>query len=147
MTEIKIGGRTIPLSYMAYEMIAIQRECGCTAFQLKDEVFGIKVTEDEDHPDADPKVEITVVEDPEKIEKMGALIAILGNAGLEERGETPDLTAKWVLRHMKPALILGYAIAAMAEISEGNMMEARDENEGPVDEVLEEQKSKKSEGK
>lgn len=146
MTEIKIGGRTIPLSYMAYEMIAIQKACGCTAFQLKDKVFGIKVTEDEEHPDADPKVELTIMEDPEKIEKMGALIAILGNAGLEERGETPDLTAKWVLRHMKPALILGYAIATMAEISEGNTMEAKKEEQGPVDEGLEEEKAKKQPG-
>ena len=42
MTEIKIGGRKIPLFYSVYEMIAIQKEIGCTAFQLKDDVFGKK---------------------------------------------------------------------------------------------------------
>ena len=47
---------------------------------------------------------------------------------------------------MKPALILGYAIATMAEISNGNMMEVKNDKDGPVDEVLEEQESKKPQG-
>ena len=142
MTEIKIGGRTIPLSYSAFEMIEIQKQIGCTAFQLKDEVFGIR-QEDEDDPNS---VRIDVIKDPERLEKMGRLIAILGNAGLEEKGEEPDITYKWVLRNMKPALILGYAIAAMGEIAAGNMMEAREEETGPVDEGLEEQQAKKQPG-
>lgn len=146
MTEIKIGGRVIPLSYSAYEMIEIQKQIGCTAFQLKDVVFGIQKEEDENNPDAEPKVSIGVADDPERLEKMGKLITILGNAGLEEKGEKPDLTEKWVLRNMKPALIIGYAIAAMAEITAGNMMEVRHEEKGPVDEVLEEEQAKKQPG-
>ena len=43
-----IGGRVIPLSYTAFEMIAIQREIGCTAFQVKEEVFGLRKVEKED---------------------------------------------------------------------------------------------------
>ena len=142
MTEIKIGGRIIPLSYTAFEMIEIQKQIGCTAFQLKDEVFGIH-QEDEDNPNS---VRIDVIKDPERLEKMGKLIAILGNAGLEEKGEKPDITYKWVLRNMKPALILGYAIATMGEIADGNMMESKDEETGPVDEILEEQQAKKQQG-
>ena len=142
MTEIKIGGRIVPLSYSAFEMIEIQKQIGCTAFQLKDEVFGIR-QEDEDNPNS---VRIDVIKDPERLEKMGKLIAILGNAGLEEKGEKPDITYKWVLRNMKPALILGYAIATMGEIAEGNMMESKDEETGPVDEILEEQQAKKQPG-
>ena len=42
MPEIKIGKRVIPLYYSTYETIAIQREIGCTAFQLNDRVFGVK---------------------------------------------------------------------------------------------------------
>ena len=84
--------------------------------------------------------------DPDRLEKMGKLIAILGNAGLEQSGQEPDLTDKWILRNMKPALILGYAIATMAEISNGNMMEVKNDKDGPVDEVLEEQESKKPQG-
>ena len=142
MTEIKIGGRIIPLSYTAFEMIEIQKQIGCTSFQLKDEVFGIH-QEAEDNLDS---VRIDVIKDPERLEKMGKLIAILGNAGLEEKGEKPDITYKWVLRNMKPALILGYAIATMGEIADGNMMESKDEETGPVDEILEEQQAKKQQG-
>ena len=142
MTEIKIGGRVVPLSYSAYEMIEIQKQIGCTAFQLKDIVFGIH-QEDEDNADS---VRIDVIRDPERLEKMGKLIAILGNAGLEEKGEEPNLTYKWVLRNMKPALVLSYAIATMGEIAEGNMMEAKEEDTGPVDEGLEEQQAKKQPG-
>ena len=143
MTEIKIGGRVVPLSYSAYEMIEIQKQIGCTAFQLKDAVFGIQKEEDENNPNAEPKVTIGVADDPERLEKMGKLITILGNAGLEEKGEKPDLT---VGRNMKPALISGYAIATMAEITSGNMMEAKQEENGPVDETLEEEQAKKQPG-
>ena len=146
MTEINIGGRVVPLSYSAYERVEIQKEIGCTAFQLNDVVFGITKDENEEEPNAEPKIRIGVVNDPERLEKMGKLIAILGNAGLEEKGEEPDLTAKWVLRNMKPALIMGYAIATMAEITSGNMMEAKKEENGPVDEGLEEENAKKQPG-
>ena len=144
MTEIKIGGRTVPLFYSTYEMIAIQKEIGCTAFQLREQVFGIK-QDDEDDP---MSIRMEVVTDPEKTEKLGKLIRILGNAGLEQKDEKPDLTEKWILRNMKPALIMAYAIAAMAEITEGNKVETprAEEQTGPVDEVLEEQTAKKQPG-
>jgi hypothetical protein len=144
MNEIKIGGREIPLYYSTYEMAELQDEIGCTAFQLKEEVFGI-VQEDEDDP---MSIRIKCATDPEKTKKLGKLIAILGNAGLEEKGEEPDLTAKWVLRNMKPAMISAYALAAMAVIAEGNRVEAprSEEEQGPVDEGLEEQTAKKPQG-
>ena len=144
MTEIKIGGRVVPLYYSTYEMIAIQKEIGCTAFQLREKVFGIK-QEDEDDP---MSIRMEVVSDPEKTEKLGTLIRILGNAGLEQREEKPDLTDKWILRNMKPALIMAYAIAALGEIIEGNKVEtpAEEKQQGPVDEVLEEQNAKKQPG-
>ena len=148
MTQIRIGGREIPLSYTAFEIIAIQREIGCTAFQLKDEVFGIRKVEKEDEPNAEPDIFFDVVKDADKIEKLGKLITILGNAGLEEKGEKPDLTEKWVLRNMKPAMIAAYALAAMAVIVEGNKVETPkgEEEQGPVDEGLEEQNAKKPQG-
>ena len=144
MTEIKIGKRTIPLYYSTYEMIAIQKEIGCTAFQLRDAVFGIR-QDDEDDP---MSIRMEVVTDPEKTEKLGKLIRILGNAGLEQDGKEADLTEKWILRNMRPALIMAYAIAAMAVITEGNKVEtpADEKEQGPVDEVLEEQMAKKPEG-
>lgn len=146
MTEIKIGGRTIPLNYTAFEIIEIQKQMGCTAFQLKEEVFGIRKVENEDDPNVEPQVFFDVVKDAEKIEKLGKLITILGNSGLEATGKEPDLTSKWVLRNMRPVLILPFAIATMAEINEGNMMEVKPEEKGPVDELLEEEQAKKQPG-
>ena len=144
MTEIKIGGRMIPLLYTTYEMVAIQEEIGCTSFQLRDEVFGIR-QEDEDDPTS---IRIDVGTDPEKTKKMATLIKILGNAGLEEKGQEPDLTEKWIMRNMKPAMIVPYAVLVMREISEGNKMETpdREGEKGPVDEGLEEQQAKKQQG-
>ncbi len=144
MKEIKIGKREIPLFYSTFEMIAIQEEIGCTAFQLREEVFGIR-QEDEDDP---MSIRMECATDPEKTKKLGTLIRILGNAGLEENGEKGDLTDKWILRNMKPALIMAYAVAAMAVIVEGNRIEApeAEEQQGPVDEVLEEQNAKKQPG-
>lgn len=144
MTEIKIGGRTIPLLFTVYEMIAIQADIECTAAELREKVFGI--VENDDNPE---ESRITVAEDPEKLIKLGKLIRILGNAGLEERGEEPDLTDKWVLRNMKPGLVIGYAVMVMSEIVDGMTMESpalQEPEQGPVDEVLEEQKAKKGQG-
>ena len=145
MNTIKIGGREVPLFYSTYEMIAIQEEIGCTAFQLRDEVFGIK-QDDEDDP---MSIRMEVVTDPVKTKKLGTLLRIMGNAGLEEAGQEPDLTDKWILRQMKPSLIMAYAIAAMAVITDGNKTEApaedKDKNE-PVDEGLEEELAKKQPG-
>ena len=144
MTEIKIGGRIVPLLYTTYEMIAIQEEIGCTAFQLKDQVFGIR-QEDEDDPES---IRFDVVNDPERIRKLSKLIRIMGNAGLEESGQEQDLTDKWILRNIKPSMILPYAVMALAVIYNGNKMETPDKEgeKGPVDEGLEEQQAKKQPG-
>ena len=142
MIEINIGGRIVPLNYSAYEMIAIQQDIGCTAFQLKEVVFGVRL-ENVDDPKS---LKLDVVNDPERVEKLGKLIRILGNAGLEEKGEPADLTDKWVLRNMKPAMVLAYAVAALSEIIMGNTMEAKKEESGPVDEGLEEEQAKKQPG-
>ena len=144
LPTIKIGGREIPLYYSSLEMVDIQKDIGCTAFQLNEEVFGVHL-EDEDDPSS---LRFGVVTDGEKLRKFGALIRILGNAGLEEEGRDPDLTDKWILRHMKPGMIMVYVIAAVAVVSEGNKVESTttEEEQGPVDEGLEEQNAKKQPG-
>ena len=142
---LKIGGREIPLYYSTYETIQIQRDIGCTAFQLNEQVFGVEKIDEEEDASLE-NVKLTVVNDPDKMEKLGKLIRILGNAGLEESGQEPDLTDKWVLRNMKPAMLMLYAVVMMAVITEGNIMEARDEKKGPVDEVLQEENAKKQQG-
>ena len=143
MKTIKIGKREIPLYYSTFEMVEIQEEIGCTAFQLKEEVFGIRQT-DEDDP---MSIVLDCVTDPAKTKKLGTLIRIMGNAGLEEDGKEGDLTDKWVLRNMKPALIMMFALAALTVINDGNRIETQEaENQGPVDEGLEEQEAKKQPG-
>ena len=144
MKTIKIGKREIPLFYSTYELIEIQEELDCTGYQLREAVFGIRKT-DEDDPTS---IVFDCVTDPEKTRKLGKLIRILGNAGLEEEGKEADLTDKWILRNMKPALIIAYALAAYAVINEGNRIEGPEtaEEQGPVDEGLEEEQAKKPEG-
>ena len=144
LPAIKIGGREIPLFYSSLEMVDIQKDIGCTAFQLNEEVFGIHL-EDEDDPDS---VRFGVITDGDKLEKFGKLIRILGNAGLEEEGREPDLTDRWILRHMKPGMVMVYVIAVVAVISDGNKIESitQKEEQGAVDEGLEEQNAKKPQG-
>ena len=146
MTDIKIGGRTIPLYLSTWEMIEIQKQIGCTAAQLRDEVFGLHLA-DENDPES---WRFEVGTDPERMEKLGKLIAILGNAGLEEEGGEPDLTAKWVLRHMSPRDVLPYSITVMVEINAGLIGETAQKAEaeqGPVDVMVEEETAKKTQRK
>ena len=144
LPTIKIGGREIPLYYSSLEMVDIQKDIGCTAFQLNEEVFGVHL-EDEDDPSS---VRFGVITDAAKLEKFGKLIRILGNAGLEQEGKEPDLTDKWVLRNIKPGMIMVYVIALVAVITEGNRIESTtsEEEKGPVDEGLEEENAKKQPG-
>lgn len=142
MAELTIGGRVIPLSYTCYEMIEIERALGCTAYQLNDKVLGLRQT-DEDDP---TKIEMEIFHNPDMKENLGKLIRILGNAGLEDAGMEPDLTDRWVLKHMKPSEVAALAVAVMIIINDGNQMEAEQERNGPVDEGLEEEQGKKQQG-
>ena len=144
MDSIIIGGRTIPLFYSTLEMVEIEKSIGCTAFQLNEKVMGARQIGGDDDENAEFRIDL--IDKPENKENLGKLIRILGNAGLEEDGQEPDLTDRWVLRHMKPGMIMIYAMAVMAVISEGNQMEAKKEDNGPVDVLLEEEQGKKSPG-
>lgn len=145
LPEIIIGGRNIPLYYSTYETIAIQREIGCTAFQLNDMVFGVEKI-DEEKGNELGNIRLTVTKKPEMQERLGTLIKILGNAGLEESGQEPDLDTKWILRNMKPAMVAVYAMLVLSVITAGNIMEAKEEQTGPVNEVTEEIEAKKQPG-
>ena len=141
--EINLGGRKIPLLLTTLELAEIQEDIGCTVAQLRDEVFGI--TED-DEPDENgqPVFRFGVVNDPKKIRKMGTLIRILGNAGLEEQGEEPDLTDKWVLRALPPGWIIPMAVILVSIVNEAMKQEKTEEKQsGPVDVTIEEENRKK----
>ena len=141
--EINLGGRKIPLLLTTLELAEIQEDIGCTVAQLRDDVFGI--TED-DEPDENgkPVFRFGVVNDPKKIRKMGTLIRILGNAGLEEKGEEPDLTDKWVLRALPPGWIIPMAVILASVVQEAMRQEKTEEKQsGPVDVTIEEENRKK----
>ena len=135
--EIMIGGRDIPLMLTTYELIAIQEEIGCTVGQLRDQVFGIEHNLETD------EYSFSLATDKEKMKKFGTLIRILGNAGLEEAGQEPDLTDKWVLRHMRPAMIMPFVILLTEVVNDAMRMESGETQTGPVDEALEEENRKK----
>jgi len=135
--EIMIGGRDIPLMLTTYELIAIQEEIGCTVGQLRDQVFGIEHNLETD------EYSFSLATDKEKMKKFGTLIRILGNAGLEEAGQEPDLTDKWILRHMRPAMIMPFVILLTEVVNDAMKMESGGTQTGPVDEALEEENRKK----
>ena len=148
MVEIKMGGRDIPLYLSTLELVEIQKDIGCTVAQLKDEVFGLWEDEEDLDENGAPKRKMKVAVEPELMKRLGILIRILGNAGLEEAGQEPNLTDKWILRHMKPGLIMGYALAAWGAVLEGMLTESaeiagEDQEKGPVDVTIEESNRKK----
>lgn len=148
LPEIKIGGRSIPLYYSTMEMVEIQEQIGCTAYQLNDEVFGVMKETDEENLNKPADVSFGVVKDAKKLRKFCTLLKILGNAGLEESGQEPDIDEKWIMRQMKPGMIVIYVMIAVAVIAEGNRIESTtDQSEqGPVDVNVEEENAKKPQG-
>ena len=103
MTMITLKGREVPLLYTVYEMKLIQEEiCPIEDFSYK--ILGKNKEDDKDQ---------SFFGSPEHLEAVAKLVTILGNAGLEEAGEAPDLTAKKVLRSVKPLQFSGLVSACM----------------------------------
>jgi len=134
MAKITLKGREIPLLYTTYEMKQIQEEIApLSTFQYV--VFG----RNKDDPD-----DASRFGSPEQLEALAKLIRILGNAGLEEAGEAPDLTDKKVLRALRPTEIVEAINACTQAMADGMSSEIPEkEKEGPVDVTLEEMKKKK----
>ena len=137
MISITLKGREIPLLYTVWEMKQVQEEI-CPLGELSYAAFG---------RNKEDKNDTSKYGSPEHLNALAKLVKILGNAGLEEAGEAPDLTEKWILRNMKPPMITTYAIIALTVIVDGNQTETASAQEnGPVDEGLEEQQAKKQPG-
>lgn len=134
MVEITLRGRTIPLVYTTFEMKQIQEEIA-PLDKFAYMVFG-RNPEDEN--------DTSLYGGPDHLRAAGALIRILGNAGLEESGEKADLTDKWVLRSLKPATLAEAVNKCMKAVNEGNQSEIQPkQDEGPVDVTLEKMNKKK----
>ena len=134
MVSINLKGREIPLLYTTWEMKQIQEEIAPLGTALK-LVLG---KNPEDEKDMSP------YGGAEHLKHAATLIKILGNSGLEEAGEAPDLTEKKILRALKPGQLteaIGACINAMTEGMASEIPEKK--KEGPVDVVLEEIEKKK----
>ena len=134
MNTITLKGREIPLLYTTYEMKLIQEEVAPFA-QAVAMLLGRNPEDDTD---------TSRFGGAEQLGAVAKLIRILGNAGLEEAGESPDLTNKKVLRALKPGDLMSAVNACLDAMNEGMASEIPDEDEdGPVDVTLEEMKKKK----
>lgn len=134
MVTINLKGREIPLLYTTWEMKEIQEDIAPInrAISL---VLG---------RNPDDKEDMSKYGGAEHLTAAAKLIRILGNAGLEEAGEVPDLTNKKVLRALRPADLANVINACMNAMNEGMSSEIPEkEEEGPVDVTLEEMQKKK----
>ena len=135
MATIRLKGREIPLLYTVCEMKTVQEQI-CPLGDLQWILFG-KNKDDEN--------DTSKYAGPEHLGAVAKMIAILGNAGLEEAGENGDLTEKKVLRALRPGDFVDAMNACVEAMSEGMASEIPQTQEegGKVDVVLEEIERKK----
>lgn len=135
MVSIKLKGREIPLIYTTYEMKQIQDEIAPLG-QVIDLALGRNPEDKKDR---------SKFCSAEHLSAVAKLIKILGNAGLEEAGEKPDLTEKAILRGLPPVEFPAAVQACMEAMTEGMATEQPEKEEtGPVDVTLEELKKKET---
>ena len=134
MTSITLKGREIPLLYTTLEMKQVQEEIA----PIGRTIIIVQGRNPDDETDMSPYCSV------EHLNALAKLIKILGNAGLEEAGEAPDLTEKKVLRAIRPAEVLDAVLKCLGAMNEGMESEIPEqEPEGPVDVTLEEINKKK----
>ena len=134
MNSIRLRGREIPLLYTVYEMKLLQEEVAPVG-RLMYALFGMNPEDEKDR---------SGYGSPEHLEAVAKAVRILGNAGLEEAGESPDLTDKWVMRAIRPAEITAVLNAVMTAMNEGMESEIPPKDDGePVDVTLEKMQKKK----
>ena len=134
MATINLKGREIPLLYTTWEMKEIQEDIAPIS-QAISLVLG---------RNPEDKTDTSKYGSAEHLMAAAKLIRILGNAGLEEAGETPDLTDKKVLRALRPADLASAVSICMDAMNEGMRSEIPEkDNDEPVDVTLEEINKKK----
>ena len=137
MVTITLKGREIPLIYTSWEMKQIQEEIA----PMSEAISIILGRNRDDEKDT------SNYGGARQLDAIGKTIKILGNAGLEEAGEVPDLTDKWVMRALKPSEVVAAVNRLMDAFNDGMASEIPEkEQDGPVDVTLEEMKKKKEAG-
>ena len=134
MATITLKGREIPLIYTTQEMLTIQQEIAPYDRMIQ-AILG-KDPADENNTQ--------IYLSAEHLANVAKAVRILGNAGLEEAGEKPDLTDKFVLRVLPPPDVQIAINRCMEAIAIGMKSEIPPkEEDGPVDVTLEEMNKKK----
>jgi hypothetical protein len=134
MITIKIKDRDIPLVYTVWEMKQIQEEIA-PLHEAVMMVCGVNPEDEKDFSKRGGKEQLTA---------LAKMLRIMGNAGLEEAGEEPNLTDKKVLRGLSPSKTADAVNTVMNAIRDGMSSEIPPkEEDGPVDVVLEELNKKK----
>lgn len=118
MVTIKLKNREIPLYFSACEMVETQRQIAEPISRMVLIILG-------KNPD-DPE-DTTQFGSADHLKAIAQLVCILGNAGLEEAGEVPDLTEKDVLRKLKPTSIYEIVSACLDAMNEGADHEQTDD--------------------
>ena len=135
MVTINLKGREIPLLYTTWEMKTIQEEIA-----PNDKIMPMLLGKDPE----DINGPTNTFASADHLMLLAKLVRILGNAGLEEAGEEPDLTNKKVLRALHPRELVSVVNTCIDAINEGFLSEIPDkEDDGPVDVILEEIEKKK----
>ena len=139
MITINLKGREIPLAFTTLEMKTLQEEIMTPISKAINLTLGRTPEDSKDK---------SLYGSAEHLEAAAKMIRILGNAGLEEAGEEPNLTDKFVMRALKPTELAGAISICMDAMTEGMASEIPEKKKtGPVDVVLEEiQKKKEKDG-
>ena len=135
MITITLKGREVPLLYTSYEMKTVQEEIAPIdkAIRL---VTGRNPEDEED---------TSLFSGAEHIGALAKMVRIMGNAGLEESGQEPDLTDKKVMRALRPDQLVEAINAVSNAMADGMRSEIPEKEEtGPVDVTLEEMKKKET---
>lgn len=119
---VKIGEREIPLRFRMNQFIEIEEEVG----NLGD-------------------IRELLLEGKKRARNIVTVLRIMGNAGLKNAGEKPDLTDEWLTENMDPHMLAVYQVAAIRCFSKENESEAAKEEteEKERDLVMEEIEAKK----
>ena len=107
---IMLKDREIPLKFTCLELRDIQLEIA-TPFR---KAISIVLGRDPEHK-GDPNK----IGGSDHLTAVAKLIRILGNAGLEESGQEPDLTDKMILRKMTPSELADAVNICIDIINEG----------------------------
>jgi len=138
--KVTLKGREIPLIFTTLELKNIQEEIG----KLDDTMALVMGTNPDDAEDTSRFGSV------EHLNALAKAVRIMGNAGLEESGEKPDLTERWILRAMRPKDVLGVALACMNTLTDGIASEIEEEEkqetEGRTDIGLQEIEKKEEPG-